>query len=109
MAISNIGAILTLALMLPVIPRGSRLNFHRKGIFWYFVHTLGIALALFLLTEGLRLGTVSIVVPLVHTFPLLVIFLAWIFLREKEKITKRLFVGAILIVLGAAAITGLGH
>ncbi len=109
MAISNIGAILALALMLPIMPRGSRLNFHRKGIFWYFVHTLGIALALFALTEALRLGTVSIVVPLVHTFPLLVISIAWIFLREKEKITKRLFFGAILIVLGAAAITGLGH
>ena len=109
MAIGNVGAVLTLILLFPLMPAGSRLNFHPKGLFLYFVHMLGIAVALYTLLEGLRLGTVSVVVPLVHTFPLLVVLIAWIFLKEKEQITARLFLGSALIVAGAATITGLGH
>jgi drug/metabolite transporter (DMT)-like permease len=109
MAIGNVGAVIALILVVPLLPAGSRLTLNSKGLAYYFVHTLGIALALYLLLEGLRLGSVTVVVPLVHTFPLLVILLAWIFLREKEQITARLLLGAVLIVVGAAAITGLGH
>ena len=100
---------LLLILVLPVMPAGSRLTLHPKGLALYFIHMLGIALALYLLMEGLRLGNVSVVIPLVHTFPLLVVLIAWIFLREKEQVTARLFLGSALIVAGAAVITGLGH
>ena len=109
MAIGNLGAVLALILVLPVMPAGSRLTLHPKGLALYFIHMLGIALALYMLMEGLRLGNVSVVIPLVHTFPLLVVLIAWIFLREKEQVTARLFLGSALIVAGAAVITGLGH
>ncbi|MFQ5914014.1 MAG: DMT family transporter [Nitrospinota bacterium] len=109
MAVGQVGALIILPLLAPLLPAGSRFNANPKGLAYYFLDSLGIALALFFLFEGLRLGTVSVVVPLMHTFPLIVILVAWIFLREKERITGRLLTGALLIVVGAAAITGLGH
>ncbi|MEE8109471.1 MAG: EamA family transporter, partial [bacterium] len=98
MAVGNAGAFITLILLVPLLPAGSRLNTHPKGLAYYFLTSLGIALALFLLFEGLRLGSVSTVIPLVHTYPLMVILIAWIFLRKTEPITGRLLIGAALIV-----------
>ena len=109
MAISNVGALVALLLVVPFLPAGSRFNRNARGLGLYFIHSLGIALALYLLLEGLRKGTVSLVVPLVHTFPLLVILFSWIFLRDKEQISAKLLTGALLIVAGAAVISGLGQ
>ncbi|MFQ5691908.1 MAG: DMT family transporter [Nitrospinota bacterium] len=108
LAIAQVGALIALLLVLPLMPAGARFNPSAKGLGFYFLHSLGIAVAFFFLFEGLRLGTVSVVVPLVHVFPLLVILIAWLFLGGKERITRRLLAGAALIVAGAAAITGLG-
>lgn len=109
MAVAQVGAILTLFLIAPLLPAGTRFNANPKGLGYYFLTSLGIGLALFFAFEALRLGAVSVVVPIVHIFPLIVILLAWIFLREKERINSRLLTGAVLIVGGVAAITSLGH
>lgn len=108
LAIAPAGCFATLFLIAPLLQADARLNLNRKGVGYYSLHAAGNGLALFLILTALRLGEVSVVIPLTRTFPLIVIFLAWLFLRQKEPITVRLLFGAILIVLGAAVITGLG-
>ncbi len=56
---------------------------------------------------ALRVGTVSVVAPLTGTMPLFVLALSSLFLRDIERITARLVVGTLLIVLGVYLITAL--
>lgn len=53
---------------------------------------------------ALKKSKVSIVAPLLATTPLFVIFFSWIFLRQVEKITRNLLIGAILIFGGVVII-----
>jgi uncharacterized membrane protein len=56
---------------------------------------------------ALRAGTVSVVAPLVGTMPLFVLALSALFLRDIERISVRLAMGTLLIVLGVYLITAL--
>ena len=54
---------------------------------------------------ALRYGDVSLVAPLMNVEPFFVFILAYIFLRELEKITYKLVIGALIIVTGVSLIT----
>jgi drug/metabolite transporter, DME family len=56
---------------------------------------------------ALRAGAVSVVSPLIGTMPLFVLTLSWLFLRNIERMSTRLTVGTLLIVLGVYLITAL--
>jgi DME family drug/metabolite transporter len=56
---------------------------------------------------ALRAGTVNVVAPLSGTMPLFVLGLSLLFLRDIERISVRLAVGTLLIVLGVYLITAL--
>src|SRR5678815_679076 len=56
---------------------------------------------------ALGLGTVSAVTPLTATMPIFVLFLTFAFLRGAERLTTRIVLGTILIVLGVYLITAL--
>src|SRR5262249_29787095 len=56
---------------------------------------------------ALRVGAVSVVAPLASTTPLFVLALSPLFLRHVERITLRLAVGTLLVVLGVYLITAL--
>jgi uncharacterized membrane protein len=56
---------------------------------------------------ALGVGAVSVVAPLVGTMPLFVLALSAAFLRHVERVSARLVVGTLLIVLGVYLITGL--
>lgn len=56
---------------------------------------------------ALQVGTVTVVAPLVGTMPLFVLALSAVFLRNVERISARLIVGTLLIVLGVYLITAL--
>lgn len=60
----------------------------------------------FLLLVALGLGDVSVVVPLAGTTPLFVLGLAFLFPSGLHKLSWRLLVGAVLIVLGVFLLTG---
>jgi drug/metabolite transporter (DMT)-like permease len=107
LAIAPLGALGALLLAAPWLPTGSRFNPNPKGLTYYLLHSVGNGLALYLILEALRVGSVSVVVPLTRTYPLLLLWLAWVFLREKEPITRKLLVGAALIVTGAVVISAL--
>jgi drug/metabolite transporter (DMT)-like permease len=62
----------------------------------------------FLLLFALGLGEVSVVVPLAGTSPLFVLLLAYWFPIGIERLSWRLIVGAVLIVLGVFLLTGWG-
>ncbi len=56
---------------------------------------------------ALGVGTVTVVAPLVGTMPLFVLALSTVFLRDVERLSRRLVVGTLLIVLGVYLITAL--
>jgi DME family drug/metabolite transporter len=56
---------------------------------------------------ALRVGTVNVVAPLTGTMPLFVLALSWLFLSDVERMSTRLVVGTLLIVLGVYLITAL--
>ncbi len=76
----------------------------------YFVGA-GLAenLSVFLTVVALGFGTVSVVTPLTSTSPIFVLLLSPILLRGLERITARIVMGTVLIVLGVYLITALGH
>jgi len=56
---------------------------------------------------ALQVGTVTVVAPLVGAMPLFVLALSAVFLRDVERLSARLIVGTVLIVLGVYLITAL--
>jgi drug/metabolite transporter (DMT)-like permease len=107
LAIAPLGALGALLLAAPWLPAGSRFNPNPKGLTYYLLHSVGNGLALYLILEALRVGSVSVVVPLTRTYPLILLWLAWVFLREKEPLTLRLLLGAVSIVTGAVIVSAL--
>jgi uncharacterized membrane protein len=78
-----------------------------RAAYGYFVACgLLSALSLFALFAALERGRVVIVDPLSSPTSLFAILFTALFLREVENITKRLVVGAILIITGVVLITG---
>jgi uncharacterized membrane protein len=73
---------------------------------WYFVwagftENLGV----FLVLVALSLGQVSVVTPLNGTAPLFVLVLSWLCLQGVDRLTGRVVVGSVLIVLGVFLLT----
>jgi DME family drug/metabolite transporter len=66
-------------------------------------------LSVFLTVVALGLGTVSVVTPLTSTSPIFVLLLSPLLLRGVERVTARIVLGTVLIVLGVYLITALGR
>lgn len=73
---------------------------------WYFVGA-GVAenLGVFLVLVALSLGQVSVVTPLNGTAPLFVLVLSWLCLQGVDRLTGRIVLGSMLIVLGVFLLT----
>jgi uncharacterized membrane protein len=74
----------------------------------YFI-AAGVAenAAVFMTVVALGLGTVSVVTPLTATAPIFTLFLTFAFLQGIERLTARIVLGTLLIVLGVYLITAL--
>src|SRR5215510_3306554 len=73
---------------------------------WYFVAAgLGENIGVLFVLFALSLGQVSIVTPLNGTAPLFVLVLAFFFLKDVERLTGRLVLGTVCIVLGVFLLT----
>ena len=57
------------------------------------------------ITWALQLGDLSVVVPLQNTQPLFTLAMVAIFLHRMERVTRRIVVGALLIVTGGVLVT----
>lgn len=77
----------------------------RRSHAFFLASGLNAGLGLFMLFEGLRRGPVSVVDPVAGAAPLLTVLLAVVLLKEFERITPRVVIGSVAIVIGAALIT----
>jgi uncharacterized membrane protein len=76
-----------------------------KGLRHFVVAGLGENIGVLCVLIALSLGQVSVVTPLNGTAPLFVLALAYIFLKDVERLTGRLVLGTVLIVLGVFLLT----
>ena len=72
----------------------------------YFVPTAFVsAVSQLLVFVSLNLGEVSVMIPLLNTTPLFSLLFSLIFLRDLEKITLNVVMGALSLLGGAILIT----
>ncbi len=64
-----------------------------------------VAMLSLMIALGLEAGRIAIVDPLVATAPLVTLVFAAVFLRDLERVTRGVLVGATLVVIGAVLIT----
>ena len=76
-----------------------------KSLQHFVVAGLGENIGVLFVLIALSLGQVSVVTPLNGTAPLFVLALAFIFLKDVERLTGRLVLGTVLIVLGVFLLT----
>lgn len=62
-------------------------------------------LGVFLTLAALQGGAVSVVAPLAGVSPIFMLLLSWLFLRGIERLTARVVVGTLLVVLGVYLVT----
>ena len=80
-------------------------NFSRQDIQYFWKPGAGIAAGWLLSFLALSQEMVSIVAPLLQTELLFILFFAYLFLREIEKINIKLVASAVLIILGVLLIS----
>ena len=71
-----------------------------RSFLWFFIGGILQAVALLALTFGLSAGDVSLVYPLSASAPLFTLVFSAVFLRGVERITPRLVLGALAVMLG---------
>jgi drug/metabolite transporter (DMT)-like permease len=84
--------------------RRSEIRSDRTGLAWLALSGLSEAFASLALWGALAAGDVSVVSPLIHAQPIFTVVLAGIFLRDLERVTWRVGLGAVAIVAGATAV-----
>ena len=90
-----------------VVTSGNRgaLRCDRRSLLYFIGGGIAENGGVFLVLVALGLGDVSVVIPLAGTAPLFVLLLAYLFTSAAEKLTWRVVVGAVLIVLGVVLIS----
>jgi uncharacterized membrane protein len=80
-------------------------SFNRRCMPFYICAGIGSAMATISNTYALFLGKVIIISPISNTVPLFILVFAAIFLRDVERVTISIVMGAIMVVLGAVIIS----
>jgi DME family drug/metabolite transporter len=76
----------------------------KKGRFYFFLAGLCSAFGLLSLFYALNFGDVIVVIPLMGISPFFALFFTYLFLKKIEKITLKLIVATIFIVIGSTFI-----
>ena len=76
----------------------------RAGLFWIVLAGLGFAMGTGSFYASLGEAPLSVVAPIVGVVPLVSYVFVLIFLRGQERITRRVLVGAALVVIGVGLI-----
>jgi len=104
-AVVGLIALLTVLIYLALPTTKDKLVWHPKCLGYFFFTGLFETIGLLLVLYALSLGPVVIVSPIVSTLPLWVILGSKFLLRDLERITPRIWLGAALVVLGTIAIS----
>jgi drug/metabolite transporter, DME family len=107
-AINASTALVAFTAFLLVSGQGAAMQCRGRSLAYFAAAGLAENTAVFLTVVALGLGTVSVVTPLTATMPIFVLFLTLAFLRDVERLSARIVLGTILIVLGVYLITALG-
>jgi drug/metabolite transporter, DME family len=78
-----------------------------RSLAYFMMAGVAENVGVFLLLEGLSLGTVSVVAPLASVSPIFVLALSFFFLRGIDILNRRIVLGTLLIVSGVYLITAL--
>lgn len=104
-AVVGLVALLTVIFYLAIPTTRGKLEWNRKSLGYFFFTGLFETVGLLLVLYALSVGPVVIVSPIVSTLPLWVVLGSALLLRDLEKITVRISIGAIFVVLGTIAIS----
>ncbi|MBI2985582.1 MAG: DMT family transporter [Deltaproteobacteria bacterium] len=85
--------------------RKSNFNLNRECLPFYLAAGVTVSLGMASMYYALDLGKVTVVVPLSGTGPLFALALSAIFLRDVERVTLKIVMGACLIIGGGLLIT----
>ena len=104
--IQSTAALVCFILAAPLQRSQQRVEFRNpRAWFIYGISGLLAFFANYFTFSALSLGQVVIVAPLVSLNPLVTLMLAWIFLRKVERVTDKIFLGALLIICGAVILS----
>jgi transporter family protein len=78
-----------------------------RSLLYFMMAGVAENVGVFLLLEGLSIGTVSVVAPLASVSPIFVLALSFVFLRGIDILNQRIVLGTLLIVSGVYLITAL--
>jgi drug/metabolite transporter (DMT)-like permease len=96
-----VGATAALVYALSFGDRSGLLRAHREPAFGLFTFAGGLQAVGFLaIAMGLSGGEVSVVYPVTSSAPLFTLLFTAVLLRGKERLTRQIVVGAVLVVLG---------
>lgn len=105
-ALNESGALLALAAYAAVASHDAVLDAPRRTYAYFAGSGTVTAVALFALFAALDVGRVVVVDPLAATAPLFTTVFAAVLLRDLERVTRGVVLGAALVVLGAALVVG---
>ena len=87
--------------------QGSLMLCRGQSLVYFMMAGVAENVGVYLLLEGLSIGTVSVVAPLASVSPIFVLALSFFFLRGIDMLNRRIVFGTVLIVSGVYLITAL--
>ncbi|MFQ5913712.1 MAG: DMT family transporter [Nitrospinota bacterium] len=97
--------LLLLPLLAFLFPKEQRFRVRLPALPWLVLAGLTASVAFYGFILAIKLGQVSIVFTLAQTSPLYVLLLSALFLRQLERVTQRVVVGALLTVGGGVLVS----
>jgi drug/metabolite transporter (DMT)-like permease len=104
-AVVGIVGLLSVILYLALPSTHEKLVWNRDSLGYFIAGGAFESLGLLLVLYALTFGPVVMITPLTATLPFWVVIGGKLFLRDVEKITPRIVIGALLVVCGTIAIT----
>jgi len=105
LAISSIGGFIGFIVVEAILQKGFSLKKLRSPTFpWFLLIGFVCALSFFLNFSALSISRVVVVNPIWQISPMFVLILSYIFLPHLEKITNKIIIGSIIIVLGTITV-----
>jgi drug/metabolite transporter (DMT)-like permease len=104
-AVSTTTSLVLFVLSLFVVRKIRLLLLHRQSLPFFGSAAFVSAFAQLVNYAALNMGEVSVMVPLLETTPLFTVLFSSVFLRDIEKVTLRVILGAVLMVTGVMIIS----
>ena len=103
--VGNVTIVAVWALVIVSVPRIRNLAKPGPGWPWFLLTGVLAGLGVLSVFRALGSGDVSVVGPIIMAQPLVVVMLSALFLRDLERLTWKIVLGAVLTVLGVILIT----